>query len=357
MKIHVVIGTRPQYIKWAAINFALRSSFSITLIDTGQHYSKELSGVFLQDFNLKSPNMNLHIGSKDRSAQVAQIIQRLGDYWARHRPDLVIVLGDTNSTLAGALAASMLNIPIGHVEAGIRSHNKQMPEEVNRILTDHMSSLLWCPTKTAVHNLRREALTEGVYQSGDVMYEVFLRNKKEFANKHIYREFNVSKGAYGVMTIHRQENTLNHVNIQKIIAGVALMQMPVIFSVHPRTRKIIHSFCLKIPSNLILVTPMGYIRFLSLVNDSSIVITDSGGLLREAAWLGVPCVVVRGETEWPELVRARWNKLVPPIPEAIAFATTEKRRTRDIEILFGNKKNSSRIVSSIKSWWRTQHGI
>lgn len=353
MVVHLVIGTRPQYVKWAALDAALRKRFTLTVIDTGQHYDDVMTSVFLRDFKLSPPDVNLSVGSGSPSAQIGTMMMRLEHFWSSHRPDFVIVVGDTNSTLAAALSASKLGFPIGHVEAGIRSFNRSMPEELNRVITDHLSTILWCPTKTAVTNLRREGIHQNVIWTGDVMYELLLRWRAKF-HTIARRRLGLRFKRYGVLTIHRTANIEDPKRLQEILSGLRSYVFPIVFPIHPRTNSIIQNAKISIPDQIITSEPLGYLSFLGCIKDADVVVTDSGGLMRESAWLGVPAVVTRDETEWPELIRTGWNVLVGADAARIARAVAGRWKTKRIGRTFGDVHVSARIVQSLSRWFRNE---
>lgn len=353
MVVHLVIGTRPQYVKWAALHPSLTKHHDVTVIDTGQHYDDVMTSVFLRDFKLSPPDVNLSVGSGSPSAQIGTMMMRLEHFWSSHRPDFVIVVGDTNSTLAAALSASKLGFPIGHVEAGIRSFNRSMSEELNRVITDHLSTILWCPTKTAVTNLRREGIHQNVIWTGDVMYELLLRWRAKF-HTIVRRRLGLRFKRYGVLTIHRAANIEDPKRLQEILSGLRSYVFPIVFPVHPRTNSIIQHAKISIPDQIITSEPLGYLSFLGCIKDADVVVTDSGGLMREAAWLGVPVVVTRDETEWPELVQSGWNVLVGTDASHIASALHRSRKTKPIGGIFGDRHVSTRIVQSLTQWFRDE---
>jgi UDP-GlcNAc3NAcA epimerase len=315
MKIISVVGARPQFIKLAALSKELRKKHREIILHTGQHYNKELSEVFFSDLSIPKPDYNLGIGSGEHGKQTGRMLEVIEKVLLSEKPDLVIVFGDTNSTLAGALAAAKQNIPVAHVEAGLRSYKKSMPEEINRVLTDHISSLLFCPTPTSVKNLKKEGITKGVHLVGDVMYDS-LRDHIEVAERksRIMQKLSLQKKDYYLVTIHRAENTDIKENLQKVIQIIANLDKKVVFPIHPRTRKKLREFKLlnrlHSLSNLILISPVSYLDMLILEKNSRFVLTDSGGVQKEAYFLGTPCLTLREETEWVETIENGWNLVV-----------------------------------------------
>jgi UDP-GlcNAc3NAcA epimerase len=309
--ILTIVGARPQFIKASPVSSALTATgLHEILVHTGQHFDEEMSAVFFEELNIPSPAYNLEINGLGHGAMTGRMLERLEGVMLAERPDLVLVYGDTNSTIAGALAAAKLHIPLAHVEAGLRSFNRHMPEEVNRVVTDHLSTLLFCPTQTAVRNLAAEGITSGVYAVGDVMYDTTLAAvvRAEQCSK-ILETLELEPRSYAVSTIHRAENTDDPDRIMNILAWLmnAAQKLPVILPLHPRTRKLIgaQSFSPRIR----VVEPLGYLDMTRLVHHAAAVFTDSGGLQKEAYFHRVPCVTLRDETEWIETVNAGWNRL------------------------------------------------
>jgi UDP-GlcNAc3NAcA epimerase len=317
-----VIGARPQFMKCAAVSRHLREVASEILVHTGQHYDDCMSDIFFRDLNIPPPNYNLGIGSGKHGRQTGEMLKAVEELLEREEPDVVLVYGDTNSTLAGALAASKLHIPVAHVEAGLRSFNRRMPEEINRVVTDHISSLLFCPTKTAVDNLTREGVTQGVSLIGDVMYDALCRNL-ETAEKQslVLQRYGILPKKYFLATVHRPENTDNVTNLRTIASALvelANSTAPVIFPVHPRTRNRLIDATQNINcSGVLLVEPVSYLDMLMLEKNAAAIMTDSGGVQKEAFWLSVPCITLREETEWIETVEAGWNFIVGADKSAI----------------------------------------
>ena len=323
MKIVTVIGARPQFIKAAPVSKAFKEA-GITefLIHTGQHYDYGMSQVFFEELNIPEPNVNLSVGSGDHGWQTAQMLIGIEKVLLAEKPDWVLVYGDTNSTLAGALAAVKLRIPLAHVEAGLRSFNREMPEEHNRVLTDHCADLLFCPTQIAVDNLAKEAITRRVHLVGDTMYDAILQFG-EIARQRstILRDLGLQQKGYLLATVHRQSNTDNPENLRNILAAFAEIEEPIIFPVHPRTRQKITELDLYNPKsetcaepgrsirNPRFIEPVGYLDMLMLERSARMILTDSGGIQKEAYWLGVPCITLRDETEWVETVQTGWNVL------------------------------------------------
>ena len=353
MKIATIVGARPQFIKSAPVSRELRKVAKEALIHTGQHYHDNMSEVFFRDLELPSPDYNLGVGSGPHGAQTAAMLKLIEEVLVEERPDYVLVYGDTNSTLAGALAAAKLHIPIAHVEAGLRSFNRRMPEEINRVMTDHLSTLLFCPTVTAIKNLAQEGITEGVHLPGDVMYDALLQSV-EIAKQRstILSELNVNPQEYLLATIHRPYNTDSGENLENILAALRDIGERVIFPVHPRTRQCLArlGFDNGQPGseNLQFVRPIGYLDMLVLEQNARLILTDSGGVQKEAYFFAVPCVTLRPETEWVETVETGWNVIVGANRARIMSAVNGKQWPRETPPpLFGNGRAAYRIVSEL----------
>lgn len=314
MKVISIIGARPQFIKAAVVSRALKTTkVEEYVIHTGQHYDEQMSRVFFEELEMPSPQVNLGVGSGSQGQQTARMLEGLERVIVQVKADLVLLYGDTNSTLAGALVSAKMHIPIAHVEAGLRSGNRLMAEEINRIVTDHLSSLLFCPTETAVLNLRREGIAQGVHLVGDVMLDAVLWAATVARRRsRALERFGLEEGHYVVATVHRAENTDDPqclVNIVGALEEVAFHET-VIFPVHPRTRKCIANSNLQPTAcKLLMIDPVGYLDMVALTQSARLVMTDSGGLQKEAYWLRVPCVTLRRETEWIETVQSGWNIL------------------------------------------------
>jgi UDP-GlcNAc3NAcA epimerase len=313
MKVFTVVGARPQFIKAAPVSRAIRSHHKEILVHTGQHYDEGMSAVFFRELNLPEPDYNLGVGSGGHGGQTGAMLTGLERLLLETKPDWVLLYGDTNSTLAGALAAAKLNIKIAHVEAGLRSFNRTMPEEINRLLTDHVSSLLFCPTDTAIENLEREGITQGVYKVGDVMVDALMdaRARAQGAG------YDLEPGTFLLATIHRPANTDDPAALQGILDGFAALEKTIILPAHPRLKSMIGRHGLSLPSNVKAMPPAGYLEMMALLEACAVVLTDSGGLQKEAYILARPCVTIRPETEWVETVTAGWNRLVEPNPASI----------------------------------------
>jgi len=315
MKIISVVGARPQFIKLSALSRELRKKHQEIILHTGQHYDDELSRVFFSELSIPQPDYNLGIGSFEHGAQTGRMLEAIEQVLLFEKPDLVIVYGDTNSTLAGALASAKHNIPVAHVEAGLRSFKKSMPEEINRVLTDHVSSLLFCPTPTAVKNLKREGITRGVYLVGDVMYDS-LRENLPVAEKRsrIMKKLHLKKRGFYLCTIHRAENTDIKENLEKIAHILTNLDGKVVFPIHPRTRKGLSEFGLLegllSQKHLLMLEPVSYLDMLILEKNARCVLTDSGGVQKEAFFLKTPCLTLREETEWVETLENGSNQLL-----------------------------------------------
>lgn len=307
MKIAGIVGARPQFIKLAPVlkEMTTASEVQEVLIHTGQHYDYEMSEVFFKELGLKEPDYHLGVGSGSHGYQTAEMMKRIEDVLIKEKPEIVMVYGDTNSTLAGALAAVKLHIKVAHVEAGLRSLNKRMPEEINRVLTDHISDILFCPTKTAVSNLNKEGINNGVYLVGDVMYDAVLEYVKLAEKRsHILDELNLCSRSYAFATVHRAENTDSKTHLRGILEGLDMVSesvMPVIFPVHPRTLNKIEDYGLRI-KHVRFIRPVSCLDMLMLEKNARIIFTDSGGVQKEAFFFKVPCITLRQETEWVETV-------------------------------------------------------
>jgi len=320
MKIVNVVGARPQFIKAAAVSRALRSTPGLDefLVHTGQHYDENMSDVFFDELDIPRPDRHLGVGSAPHGAQTGRMLEALENVLLDVRPDWVLVYGDTNSTLAGALAAVKLHIRVAHVEAGLRSFNRRMPEEINRVLTDHVSDLLFVPTQAGVENLRREGIEgEKVRMVGDVMYDasLYYAGKAERRSR-ILDALDAAPGEYVLATVHRAENTDRTGPLRAIFGGLTEVaaSLPVILPLHPRTRAALErEGMLDAARRALRITePVGYLDMVMLEKNAQVIVTDSGGVQKEAFFFRVPCVTVRTETEWVELVEMGWNRLAPP---------------------------------------------
>ena len=345
MKVVSIVGARPQFIKAAPVSRQLRRRHTEVLVHTGQHYDYGLSQVFFDELEIPEPDINLGIGSASHGQQTGAMLAAIEPVLLDQQPDWVLVYGDTNSTLAGALAAVKLHIPVAHVEAGLRSFNRRMPEEINRLLTDHISALLLCPTQTAVDNLEREAIVVGVYNVGDVMYDALLYNSALAADRsQILEGLDVQPGRYLLATLHRPRNTDNPARLAAILSAFGRIGEPIIFACHPRTQKAIASQGQRVPENVHQVEPLGYLDMLRLEETARAILTDSGGVQKEAYLLGVPCITLREETEWVETVEHGWNRLVGADEDKIVAAVREAKTPAERPALFGDGHAAEHIA-------------
>jgi UDP-GlcNAc3NAcA epimerase len=350
VKVLTVVGARPQFIKAAPVSIALRETQHEILVHTGQHYDDEMSGVFFREMGIPAPDYNLGIGSGPHGRQTGEMLIRLEEVMQAEKPDWVLVYGDTNSTLAGALAACKLRIPIAHAEAGLRSFNREMPEEHNRVLTDHCADLLFCPTQTAVDNLAHEGVTAGVCLVGDTMHDALLQFVAVARQRStILDRLGLTPGGYLLATVHRPYNTDVPENLHHILDALAQAGEPVVFPVHPRTRaRIAADPALRtLPPQLRLIDPVGYLDMLALEQNTRLLLTDSGGMQKEAYWLGVPCVTLRPETEWVETVAAGWNVLAGADKDAILHAIHHFRPPVARPALYGDGHAAARMVARL----------
>ncbi len=339
-----IVGARPQFVKAAPVSRALAASFHEVFVHTGQHYDYGMSDVFFQEMEMRPPDFHLGAGGGTHAEQTGKMLIEIEKILNPVKPDCVLVYGDTNSTLAGALAAAKMQIPLAHVEAGLRSYNRAMPEEINRVLTDHVSSLLFCPTDAAVANLAKEGITRGVHRVGDVMYDALLHNLA-IARKRstILQSLGLEKGTYALATVHRAANTDDPARIAAILDAFGSLSTQVIFPVHPRTRKMIQERGLSVSRNVRMIEPVGHFDVLLLQENADCILTDSGGMQKEAYLLGVRCITLREETEWVETVQAGWNKLTGVDAEAIRGAFESWRPSGERAALYGNGEAAEEI--------------
>ncbi len=329
-KIITIVGARPQFIKASMLSRTIAENNNIheQIIHTGQHYDANMSELFFQQMDIPEPLHNLNIGGSTHGVMTGRQLEKIEAVLLDETPDGVLVYGDTNSTLAGALAAAKLNIPVIHIEAGLRSFNRRMPEEINRILVDHMSTLLFAPTKAAVNNLKNEGIDERtIFEVGDIMYDVALFYAHKARTPDWFKNLSIKKKEFVLTTIHREENIINSQRMKNIFMGLSQSDTLVIMPMHPRTRLMINEFKINISDNIYIVDPVGYLEMIWLEINSRLIVTDSGGIQKEAYFHKVPCLTLREETEWSELCEAGWNTLVGSSKEKIAENINKKYNT------------------------------
>jgi UDP-N-acetylglucosamine 2-epimerase len=370
IELMTIVGARPQFVKAGALSRAVAAynagghseTVENRIVHTGQHYDHGMSQVFFDELGIPPPCVNLAVGSGSHGAQTGAMLTCLETVIAEARPDWVVVLGDTNSTLAGALASAQLHVPVGHVEAGLRSWNRRMPEEINRVVADVLADLLFCPTEAAVANLEREGITRGVHKVGDVMYDSVLHHASEARGRSdALSRLGVGNRDFYLGTIHRAENTDDPQRLAGILEGLGRMRWPTIVPLHPRTRKSLATAALPSAKLVRMVDPLPYMDMLRLEQSCRLVLTDSGGVQKEAYWFGVPCVTLRDETEWVELVAAGCNRLAGASPDAIvsaveAFeavgAVLPQDRPKD---LYGDGHSADRIIAHLVDAGKKMH--
>ncbi len=362
MKITTIIGARPQFIKAAAVSRAIaqynkslasaKTRISETIIHTGQHFDDNMSEIFFRELQIPKPDINLGINSLSHGAMTGQMLEKLEELFVRYSPDWVLVYGDTNSTLAGALAAVKLHIPIVHVEAGLRSFNRKMPEEINRVLTDHMATSLFCPTNTAVDNLHAEGISKGIRNVGDVMFDAFLYYiSLADQSSEILKKLKVEKKGYYLATLHREENTDDPDKLNSVLNAfrkIGTPDQPIIFPMHPRTQKKVN-LDLEGFSQIRVISPIGYLDMIALESNAMGIFTDSGGIQKEAFFCRVPCITLRNETEWVETVESGWNCIAGCGTENIiaAYQSFEKRTVDQYAMPFGDGTAADKIIREL----------
>jgi UDP-GlcNAc3NAcA epimerase len=355
LKIARVVGARPQFVKAAILSKALRATQEIenVMVHTGQHYDADMSGVFFEELEIPVPKHQLHVGSGSHGRQTGRMLEGLERVFELENPDWVLLLGDTNSTIAGALAATKLHVPVAHVEAGLRSFNRRIPEEINRVLTDHASDLLFAPTRLAVTNLLQEGI-DGVrvHLVGDVMYDAALYYGSRAERKStVLERLKLSEKNYLLATIHRPENTDSPEKLRSILRGLSriAMELPVIFPLHPRTRGVVCGYAdlAEAAKGIRLIDPVGYLDMTMLERNARLIATDSGGIQKEAFFFSVPCVTLRTETEWQELVDMGWNRVAPPDgPDVVSAAVIDAlgKEPKETPNPYGDGQASEQIV-------------
>ncbi len=359
-KIITIIGARPQFIKAAMVSRALNGKFDEVIVHTGQHYDKNMSDIFFEQLSIPKPKYNLGVGSGSHGKQTGEMLIKIEEVLLNEKPNYVMVYGDTNSTVAGALAASKLLIPVIHVEAGLRSYNMKMPEEQNRVLTDHISSVLICPTDVAVENLKKEGITNNVFQTGDVMCDSVLyysnladskfKGENQLELKPIYDKKDVKE--WYLTTIHRAENTVDDKNISNILETFEKLDKMVIFPVHPRIRKIIDNLNEKNKyKNIYFIEPVDYLTMLYLTKNACKVVTDSGGLQKECYILDTPCITIREQTEWVETLKHGYNILSSPEVNELykKIVNSKIDKTKEKTNYYGNGNAAEQIVEIIRN--------
>lgn len=360
MKVLTVVGARPQFIKAAPVSVVLRRRNHEFLLHTGQHYDREMSQVFFDEMGIPEPNLNLEIGSGPHGEQTGRILAAIEKVVLEVRPDWVLVYGDTNSTLAAALAAVKLHVPVAHVEAGLRSFDRRMPEEVNRVVADHLSTLLLCPTKAAAEQLAREGITAGVVVTGDVMLDAFeqhIERARSRGGHSVLDRLHVQPGEYILATLHRAENTDDRARLGGILEGLNASGCHVLLPLHPRTRKAIERFGLRTGAGVQLEEPVGYLDMLLLESEAAAIVTDSGGVQKEAYFAGRPCITLRDNTEWTETVEAGWNRLVGADAHAIATSIRTFRPNLERSDIFGDGHASERVVKALETSRKGSPGV
>lgn len=348
-KIVTVVGARPQFVKAAVLSRKIAekysTEFSELIVHTGQHYDKNMSDVFFEEMKIPRPYLNLEVGSGSHGAMTGRMLEKIEQVLLDEKPDFLLTYGDTNSTIAGALAASKLHIPVVHVEAGLRSFNMQMPEEQNRILTDHISTLLFCPTDTAVNNLKNEGVVTGVHRTGDIMLDASLYYRQYLSEPDIEIPEN-----FILTTLHRAENTDDPDRLKSIVQALSESGRNIILPLHPRTIKMLEKFNLEFGSNVMVTEPVSFFEMLYLENNCNMIVTDSGGVQKEAYFFKKPCITMRDQTEWVETVEAGWNKIVGADKVKILKAIENASKRNTYPDLYGSGQSAQQMLDILRTY-------
>ncbi len=357
-KIVTIIGARPQFIKTPLISGKIKKFAKEILVHTGQHYDLNMSDIFFKELKISKPKYNLEVGSNSPGKQTAKMLDRIEQVLLKEKPNLVLIYGDTNSTIAGALAAAKLHIPVAHVEAGMRSYNREMPEEINRVVSDHISDLLFCPTKSSEKILQKEGITRGVYFVGDVMYDIQKKLKTQSSKLKTLEKLSIKPKKYILVTVHRQENTDKKENLENILKAFEKINETIIYPIHPRTKKFIREYKFekwvkKIP-HLHLIEPIGYQEMIYLESNARLILTDSGGVQKEAYLNRVPCVTLRKETEWIETIQSGWNQLAGINVKRIVGLSKKSPPPKKHPNFLGDGKAYIKITKIIKKFLDSQ---
>ncbi len=346
MKFATILGARPQFVKASPLSRELRQRHQEVLVDTGQHYDYGMSEVFFRELGIPEPDYHLGIGSGSHGAQTGAMLAAVEAVLQKESPDAVIVYGDTNSTLAGALAAAKLHLPVAHVEAGLRSFNRQMPEEINRVVADHLATWLFTPSEVSREWLAREGIREGVHVVGDIMVDALrLHGERAAMRSQALKRQGLKPGAYYLATVHRAENTDEPDNLRGILRALEALDRPVVLPIHPRTEKRVSELGIEVGRNVRLLAAQGYLDMLALQKGAACILTDSGGVQKEAYYLRVPCVTLRNETEWVETVATGWNTLAGTDPGLIQAAVARRlEKEAPHPDLYGDGMTARRIV-------------
>lgn len=350
LKILTVIGARPQFIKAATVSrvCAARDDVAEILVHTGQHYDANMSDVFFEELSIPRPHYHLGIGKGTHGQMTGRQLEAIEAVLLEEKPDRVLVYGDTNSTLAGALAAVKLHIPVAHVEAGLRSFNRKMPEEINRIMTDHVADSLFAPTETAMVNLRHEGFADDkLHLVGDVMFDASLFYRDRARRPESLPDAIQDGQGFILATVHRAENTDERAKLRQILEGLSNAGMPVVLPLHPRTKSKLEAFGISVPETIHIIPPVSYLEMVWLEASCSVVATDSGGVQKEAFFFGKPCVTLREETEWVELVETGWNALVGADAKLISGTLRNSKRPETGTVLYGDGKSAEKIVNTL----------
>ncbi len=350
MRLVSIVGARPQFVKLAPVSRMLRQRHEELIIHTGQHYDYRMSSLFFEELALPEPDYHLHVGSGPHGKQTALMLDAIEQVLLDVKPDWIVVFGDTNSTLAGALAAAKLHIPIAHIEAGLRSYNRTMPEEINRVVTDSLSQRLFCPTETARIQLAQEGITREVEVVGDVMYDILLQMRPRIADNAqvLLSKLHVTPQRFVLATVHRASNTDDAEAMRSIAHALNRLDMPVVFPIHPRTQARLAGYDIAWGEHIRFIEPVGYLDMLSLEDAAHCVVTDSGGVQKEAFFLGTPCITLREETEWTETVETGWNVLAGTDGQALVEAVYRNKPIPSLDYPFGHGDAAARIAMSFE---------